>query len=124
MALDQDLGPHTTTLTRQTCGGVAVGVAVAVAVGVAVALGLGTHTLIPPAGKAHRSYTSLPHITILILLILGTVKTNRLHSCPHITTCVVVVVSVLMLLTMCRHSTHTAGQSHTMLTDPGAQINS
>ena len=112
VALDQDLGPRTTTMTSQTCGGVAVGGE--------VALGLGTHTLIPPAGKAHRSYTSLPHITILILLILNTVKTHRLHLCPHITTCVLVVVSVLMLLTMCRHSTHTTGKSHTRLTDPGA----
>ena len=76
MALDQDLGPHTTTMTRQTCGEVAVGVAV----GVAVALGLGTHTLIPPAGKARRSYTFLPYITILILLILHTVKTNDYTS--------------------------------------------
>jgi hypothetical protein len=112
VALDQDLGPRTTTMTSQTCGGVAVGGE--------VAMGLGTHTLIPPAGKAHRSYTSLPHITILILLILNTVKTHRLHLCPHITTCVLVVVSVLMLLTMCRHSTHTTGKSHTRLTDPGA----
>ena len=82
-----DLGPHTTTMTRHT------------AVGVGVALGLRTpHTLIPPAGKAHRSYTSFPHITILILLILHTVKTHILHLCLHITKCVLVVVSVLMLL--------------------------
>ena len=101
------------------------------AVGVAVALVLGQGqgpsttqrrppACRPPAGKAHRSYTSLPHITILILLILHTVKSHRLHLCPHITICVLVVVCVLILLNMCRHNTHTAGKSHTLLTDPGA----
>ena len=39
------------------------------AVGVGVTPGLDTtHPRRPPAGKAHRSYTLLPHITILILL--------------------------------------------------------
>ena len=40
----------------------------AVGVGVAPGLDTTTHPRRPPAGKAHRSYTLLPHITILILL--------------------------------------------------------
>ena len=74
-------------------------------VGVGVALGLGPPTTQrrppacrPPAGKAHRSYTSLPHITILILLILHALKTHRLRLCPHITICFLVV-------SMCPHTT-------------------
>ena len=45
--------------------------------------------------------------------ILHSVKLHRLHLCPHFTIFVLVVVSVLMLLTMCRHTTHTTGKSST-----------
>jgi hypothetical protein len=61
------------------------------AVGVGVAPGLRPHTTRPrpttqrrpparpPAGKAHRSYTLLPHITILVLLILHYQRKIPLH---------------------------------------------
>ena len=45
--------------------------------------------------------------------ILHSVKLHRLHLCPHFTIFVLVVVSFLMLLTMCRHTTHTTGKSST-----------
>jgi hypothetical protein len=70
-----------------------------------VSLGLRPHTTYT-TGKDHRSYTSLPHVTIRILLILQVRLTDSTPNCPHTTIC------VLILLNICPRTTHTTGKAH------------